>query len=144
MHLMTLSLPSTDYLSFSSLYHHIMNHFFAANWKSLKLLFCSFSCYMWHKREKGFTCDVRSRSTGCYKKIRQHQQSRKASHAAAKKINTFNPDCEKFFGLDCFNEKHLLCHKWLNSSRGRTNDTLCLISYLSKKQNKVLFYTVTR
>ena len=50
--------------------------------------------------------DVRRRCAGCYEKIRE-QQSREASNAATKKIKTFCPNCDKFFCLDCFNEKHL-------------------------------------
>ena len=49
--------------------------------------------------------DVRRRCAGCYEKIRE-QQSREESNAATKKIKTFCPDCDKFFCLDCFNEKH--------------------------------------
>ena len=49
--------------------------------------------------------DVRRRCAGCYEKIRE-QQSREASNVATKKIKTFCPDCDKFFCLDCFNEKH--------------------------------------
>ena len=49
--------------------------------------------------------DVRRRCVGCYEKIRQ-QQSREASNATAKKIKTFCSDCDTFFCLDCFNEKH--------------------------------------
>ena len=51
------------------------------------------------------TRDVRRRCAGCYEKIRQ-QQSKEASNATAKKIKTFCSDCDKFFCLDCFNEKH--------------------------------------
>lgn len=49
--------------------------------------------------------DIRRRCVGCYEKIRQ-QQSREASNATAKKIKTFCSDCNAFFCLDCFNEKH--------------------------------------
>ena len=49
--------------------------------------------------------DVRRRCAGCYEKIRQ-QKSMGASNATTKKIKTFCPDCDKFFCLDCFNEKH--------------------------------------
>jgi hypothetical protein len=61
-----------------------------------------------HKLEEieGSARDVRRRCVGCYEKIRQ-QQSREASAASAKKIKTFCPDCDKFFCLDCFNERHL-------------------------------------
>jgi hypothetical protein len=34
------------------------------------------------------------------------KQSRKASATAAEKIKTFCSDCDKYFCLDCFNEKH--------------------------------------
>jgi hypothetical protein len=34
------------------------------------------------------------------------QQSREASNAAAKKVKTFCSDCDKFFCLECFNDKH--------------------------------------
>jgi hypothetical protein len=56
--------------------------------------------------KEGSARDVRRRCAGCYEKIRQQQQSREASHAAAKKIKTFCPDCKKFYCLDIFNEKH--------------------------------------
>ena len=60
-----------------------------------------------HKLEEkeGSARDVRRPCAGCYEKISQ-QQSREAGHAAAKKVKTFCPDCDKFFCLDCFNEKH--------------------------------------
>jgi hypothetical protein len=60
-----------------------------------------------HQLEEMGGCarNVRKRCVGCYEKIRQ-QQSREASTAAAKKIKTFCPDCDKFFCVDCFNEKH--------------------------------------
>jgi hypothetical protein len=60
-----------------------------------------------HKLEEmeGSVRDVRRRCVGCYEKIRQ-QQSREASATAAKRIKTFCPDCDKFFCLHCFNEKH--------------------------------------
>jgi hypothetical protein len=60
-----------------------------------------------HKLEEkeGSMRDVRRRCAGCYEKIRQ-QQSREVSLATAKKIKTFCSDCEKFFCLDCFDEKH--------------------------------------
>jgi hypothetical protein len=34
------------------------------------------------------------------------QQPREASYAAAKKVKTFCSDCNKFFCLECFNDKH--------------------------------------
>lgn len=49
--------------------------------------------------------DVRRRCTGCYEKIRQ-AQSRQTSNAIAKKVKTFCPDCDKFYCLGFFNEKH--------------------------------------
>ncbi len=60
-----------------------------------------------HKLEEkeGSARNVRRRCTGCYEKGRE-QQSREASYATAKKIKTFCSDCEKYFCLDCFNEKH--------------------------------------
>jgi hypothetical protein len=60
-----------------------------------------------HKLEEieGSARDVRRRCTGCYEKNRE-QQSREACHTTTKKIKTFCPDCNKFFCLDCFNEKH--------------------------------------
>ena len=60
-----------------------------------------------HQLEEGqeFSHDVRRRCTGCYEKIRQ-QQSRETSNAIVKKVKTFCPDCDKFFCLGCFNEKH--------------------------------------
>ena len=60
-----------------------------------------------HKLEEkeGSARDVRRRCTGCYEKIRE-QQSREVSLATAKKVKTFCNDCETFFCLDCFNEKH--------------------------------------
>lgn len=61
-----------------------------------------------HKLEEkeGSARDVRRRCAGCYEKISQ-QESREVGHAAAKKVKTFCPDCDKFFCLDCFNQKHL-------------------------------------
>jgi len=60
-----------------------------------------------HKLEekKGSDRDARRRCVGCYEKNRE-QQSREACHSTTKKIKTFCPDCNKFFCLDCFNEKH--------------------------------------
>ena len=60
-----------------------------------------------HKLEEkeGSARDVRRRCVGCYEKLRQ-QQSRDISATTAKRIKTFCPDCEQFFCLDCFNEKH--------------------------------------
>ncbi len=60
-----------------------------------------------HKLEEieGSARDVRRRCVGCYEKLRQ-QQSREASAMTAKRVKTFCPDCDKFFCLDCFNEKH--------------------------------------
>jgi hypothetical protein len=60
-----------------------------------------------HKFEEkeGSTRNVGRRCTGCYAKGRV-QQSREASYAAAKKVKTFCSDCNKFFCLECFNDKH--------------------------------------
>ena len=60
-----------------------------------------------HKLEEkeGSAHDVRRRCVGCYEKFRQ-QQSRETSAMTAKRIKTFCPDCDQFFCLDCFNEKH--------------------------------------
>jgi hypothetical protein len=60
-----------------------------------------------HKLEEkeGSARDAQRRCAGCYEKIRQ-QQSREASATAAKRIKTFCADCDKYFCLDCFNEKH--------------------------------------
>jgi hypothetical protein len=60
-----------------------------------------------HKLEEkeGTARDVRRRCAGCYEKNRE-QQSREACHTTTKKIKTFCSDCNKFFCLDCFNEKH--------------------------------------
>ena len=60
-----------------------------------------------HKLEEkeGSARDVRRRWVGCYEKLRQ-QQSRETSAMTAKRIKTFCPDCDQFFCLDCFNEKH--------------------------------------
>ena len=44
---------------------------------------------------------------GCYAKGRE-EQSREASNAEAKKVKTFCSDCEKFFCLECFNDKHYI------------------------------------
>ena len=57
------------------------------------------------KEKEGSTRNVGRRCTGCYAK-RRAQQSREASRAAAKKVKTFCSDCEKFFCLECFNDKH--------------------------------------
>jgi hypothetical protein len=62
-----------------------------------------------HKLEEmeGSARNVRRRCAGCDEKIRQQQQqSREACHATTKRIKTFCSDCNKFFCLDCFNEKH--------------------------------------
>jgi hypothetical protein len=60
-----------------------------------------------HKLEEkeGSTRNVGRRCTGCYAK-RRAQQSRETSRAAAKKVKSFCSDCEKFFCLECFNDKH--------------------------------------
>ena len=60
-----------------------------------------------HKLEEkeGSTRNVGRRCTGCYAKGRA-QQSREASNAAAKKVKTFCSDCDQFFSLECFNDKH--------------------------------------
>jgi len=60
-----------------------------------------------HKFEEkeGSARDVRRRCAGCYEKIMQ-QQSRKASATPVKRIKTFCSDCDQYFCLDCFNEKH--------------------------------------
>lgn len=60
-----------------------------------------------HKLEEkqGSDRDVRRRCVGCYAKNRE-QQSREACHATTKRVKTFCSDCDKFFCLDCFNEKH--------------------------------------
>ena len=64
-----------------------------------------FADHMLEEKE-GSARDIRRRYAGCYEKISQQLQSRGAGHAAAKKVKTFCPNCEKFFCLDCFNEKH--------------------------------------
>ena len=60
-----------------------------------------------HKLEEieGPTRNVRRRCASCYEKIIK-QESREASAVTAKRIKAFCPDCDKFFCLDCFNEKH--------------------------------------
>ena len=60
-----------------------------------------------HKLEEkeGSAGEVRIRCVGCYEKIRE-EESREASLAAAKKIKTFCTDCDKFYCLHWFNEKH--------------------------------------
>ncbi len=60
-----------------------------------------------HKLEekKGSDRDVRRRCVSCYEKNRE-QQSREACHSTTERIKTFCSDCNKFFCLDCFNEKH--------------------------------------
>jgi hypothetical protein len=60
-----------------------------------------------HKLEEieGSDRDVRRRCAGCYAKIRE-QQSKEASNATTKKVKTFCSDCDKFYCLSCFNEKH--------------------------------------
>ena len=60
-----------------------------------------------HKLEEkeGSARDVRKLCVGCYEKLRQ-QQSRETSAMTAKRIKIFCPDCDQFFCLDCFNEKH--------------------------------------
>ena len=62
---------------------------------------------VYHQLEEmeGPARDVRRRCAGCYEKIRQ-DKSREASLATAKKIKTFCADCDNFYCLDCFNEKH--------------------------------------
>ena len=59
-----------------------------------------------HKLEEkeGSTRNVGTRCTGCYAKGRA-EQPREASNAAAKKVKTFCSDCDKFFCLECFNDK---------------------------------------
>lgn len=60
-----------------------------------------------HKLEEkeGVARDVRRRCAGCYEKNRE-QQSREACHSTKKRVKTFCSDCNKFFCVDCFNEKH--------------------------------------
>ena len=60
-----------------------------------------------HKLEEkeGSTPNVRKRCAGCYEKSRK-KQSREESYAAAKKVKTFCSDCDKFFCLEYFNDKH--------------------------------------
>ena len=60
-----------------------------------------------HKLEEkeGSTRNVGRRCTGCYAKGRA-ERSREASNAAAKKVKTFCSDCDKFFCLECFNDKY--------------------------------------
>ena len=60
-----------------------------------------------HKLEEkeGSARDVRRRSLGCHKKLRE-QQSRETRAIIAKRIKAFCSDCDQFFCLDCFNEKH--------------------------------------
>ena len=53
---------------------------------------------------EGSTRNVRRRCAGCYEKNRE-QQSREVCHSTTKKIKTFCSDCNKFYCLDCFNEK---------------------------------------
>jgi len=57
------------------------------------------------KEIEGSARNVRRRCAGFYEKLRQ-QQSRETSAATAKRIKAFCRDCDKFFYLDCFNEKH--------------------------------------
>ena len=66
-----------------------------------------------HKFEEkeGSARDVRRRCSGCYEKIRQQQQPRETAHAAAKKIKTFCPDCEKFFVLIVLMRSIVLCNR---------------------------------
>ncbi len=80
----------------------------------------------------------RRRCVGYYEKIRQ-KKSREASHAAAKKIKTFRPDWVKFLVLIVLMRSIALCNKWLNSSRGRKDDTLCVTSDSEKKWIKSVF-----
>ena len=63
-----------------------------------------------HKLEEkeGPMHNVGRRCTGCYAK-RRAEQSRKGSNAAAKKVKNFSSDCDKYFCLDCFNDKHYPC-----------------------------------
>ena len=55
--------------------------------------------------KEGSAYDVRRCCAGCHEKFSQ-KQPREVGHAAAKKVKTFCPDCDKFFCLDCFNQKH--------------------------------------
>ena len=57
------------------------------------------------EEKKGSDRDVRRRCVACYEKNRE-QQSREACHSTTKKVKTFCPDCNNFFCLGCFNEKH--------------------------------------
>ena len=60
-----------------------------------------------HKLEEkeGSTRNAGRQCTGCYAKGRA-EQSREASNAAAKKVKTFCSDCDKYFCLECVNDKH--------------------------------------
>ena len=57
------------------------------------------------EEKEGYMRNVGRRCAGCYEKGRE-EQSREASNAAAKKVKTFCSDCDKFFCLECFNDKH--------------------------------------
>ena len=60
-----------------------------------------------HKLEEkeGTARDIRRRCVGCYEKNRE-QQSRETCHSTTKRVKIFYSDCNKFFCLDCFIEKH--------------------------------------
>ena len=57
------------------------------------------------EEKEGAAHEVRRHCAGCYEKIRE-EESREPSLAVAKKIKTFCADCDKFYCLHCFNEKH--------------------------------------
>ena len=57
------------------------------------------------EEKEGAARDVRRRCIGCYEKNRE-QQSREACHSTTKRVKPFCSDCNNFFRLDCFNEKH--------------------------------------
>ncbi|CAF1214767.1 unnamed protein product [Adineta ricciae] len=67
---------------------------------------CKLADHKLEEKER-FTRSVGRRCTGCYAmgEGRAHQ-SREASNAAAKKVKTFCSDCDKFFCLECFHDKH--------------------------------------
>ena len=60
-------------------------------------------CY--RRKKEGSMRDIGRQCAGCYAKG-SAQQSREAGYAAAKKVKTFCSDCDKFFCLECFNDKH--------------------------------------
>ena len=89
-----------------------------------------------HKLEEkeGSAREVRRRCAGCHEKIRE-EESREPSLTVANKIKTFCADCDKFYCLHCFNEKHYPA-KYKIQKVKIANTRFSVPSRLQKRENK--------